>query len=143
MHIHIQPLKSKEILSFADKYYGFKGGETGREFPAKISEKLAKKVKSITQKVYDELGFSGIIRIDYLYDGVNLYVNEINSIPGSLAYYLNGDLKSFTKTLTSLIYESVRQTAEYKSRRFVFSSNVLQIDGAKVGAKTFDNTKNK
>ncbi|MBR6736995.1 MAG: hypothetical protein IKL82_01350 [Clostridia bacterium] len=130
-----KPVKTSDILSFADKYYGFKGCETGREFPAKISDKLCKKVQETTAKIYEELNFTSIIRIDYLLDGTDLYVNEINSVPGSLAYYLFGDLKHFTSILTSLIKDSVHKEAEYLSRRFTFSSSVLEIEGAKGGAK--------
>lgn len=137
-----KPLKSSEILSFADKYYGFKGGENGREFPAEIDKKLAQKVQAITRKIYEELSFSGVIRIDFLFDGKNLFVNEINSVPGSLAYYLHGDLSNFTKNLSAMIAGSVKEFNEYKSRRFVFSSSVLQIEGPK-GGKNFDKQKNK
>ena len=138
-----KPIKASEILSFQDKYYGFKGGEGGREFPAKLPIELEKKIKQTTKKIYEELEFSGVIRIDYLLDNKTLYVNEINSVPGSLSYYLNGSLQDFTVRLTDLIKESVKENAEYKSRRFNFESSVLEIEGVKGGSKSFDKKKGK
>ncbi len=55
-----RPIPRDKILSFGDKY---KDGK--REFPAKIDKKLSNKIKEITKKVYIDLDFSGVIRIDY------------------------------------------------------------------------------
>ena len=138
-----KPVKSQEILSFSDKYLGFQG-LASREFPAKISEKLRNKVRDITEKVYRKAEFLGIIRIDYIYAYDKLYLNEINTVPGSLAYYLFSDtLKGFTDILSEIIDEAERENRAYQSRNFVFDSSVLMIDGVK-GSKqnSFDNKKN-
>lgn len=138
-----KPVKSQEILSFSDKYLGFQG-LASREFPAKISEKLRNKVRDITEKVYRKAEFLGIIRIDYIYAYDKLYLNEINTVPGSLAYYLFSDtLKGFTDILSEIIDEAEKENRAYQSRNFVFDSSVLMIDGVK-GSKqnSFDNKKN-
>ena len=84
-----KPVSSDEILSFADKYErgGFKG-EGLREFPAIISDNLRAEIQSSAITAFRSLGGSGIARVDFLFDGTTLYINEINTIPGSLALYL-------------------------------------------------------
>ncbi|MBQ0099162.1 MAG: ATP-grasp domain-containing protein, partial [Firmicutes bacterium] len=98
-----RPISKDEILSFNDKY---NNGE--REFPAKIDIDISDKIKEITKKVYLELDYSGIIRIDFFVKDKEVFVNEINSVPGSLAYYLfTPSLKEFSKILTSIIMKAV------------------------------------
>ena len=86
-----RPIARDKILSFGDKY---KDGK--REFPANIDKKLSDKIKKITKKVYTKLNFSGVIRIDYFVSDGKVYLNEINSIPGSLSYYLFFDTIPYT-----------------------------------------------
>ena len=128
-----RPISASEILTFKDKYEGFKGGGE-REFPAKISKKLTEKIQNTTKKIYEELGFFGIIRIDYLLQGEKIYLNEINTVPGSLAYYLFSDtLKGFTEILSEIIELSVQHNLKYLSRKFDYKSSVLKIEGVKGG----------
>lgn len=85
-----RPLSAGEILGYADKYArgGFKGKGSGRKFPADIPEELAEKVREQAKIAFRAVGASGIARVDFLYSGGELYVNEINTVPGSLALYL-------------------------------------------------------
>lgn len=86
------PTFKKGVLSFEDKYLGSKkmSKSSSRQLPAKISVKLKSKINEIALKVANFLNFSGVVRIDFLYDdsAKNLYLNEINTVPGSLAFYL-------------------------------------------------------
>ena len=126
-----KPSKSDKILTFDDKYQNY-SGLAEREFPAKIPKALETKILKTTEKVYTKCGFSGIIRIDYVYHDNNLYLNEINTVPGSMAYYLFcSSLKDFTVILSKLIEESVKEMNAYNSNVFSYSSSVLKIDGAK------------
>ena len=84
------PKTNNNFLTFEDKYLG---GE--RLFPAPISEKISSKIQSIAKKIYTDMYFSGVIRVDFIVSG-EVFVNEINSVPGSMAYYL------FADTLTGL-----------------------------------------
>ena len=86
-----QPLSKKDILTFQDKYKNKCGkGMEGldRIFPAEIDIHLENKIRSYAIEVYRVLNLSGIVRIDFIYDKENneVYVNEVNSIPGSMAY---------------------------------------------------------
>ena len=125
-----RPIARDKILSFGDKYEGGK-----REFPANIDIKLANKIKGIAKKVYDLLDFSGVIRIDYFISEGKVYINEINSIPGSLSYYLFYDtMKGFSKMLSSLILASERNFLHAQGYITQYNSGILSSVGTK-GAK--------
>lgn len=122
-----------EFLSFSDKYSGSKGGGR-RVFPAKLDGSLTEKIRATTIAVYERFQFNGMVRFDYLVKGEEYYLNEINSVPGSLAYYLFCDkLSDFTRLLTKLIVDGQRYSREYFNTQFAFSSSVLQLDG--IGVK--------
>lgn len=100
------PVTPHALLTFADKYTD--GAE--RLFPAPIDPVLAEKIREMTKTLYESLEFTGIVRVDYLVKGKRVWVNEINAIPGSLAYYLFTDTVSgFTKILTALVEEARRR----------------------------------
>ncbi len=121
-----------EFLSFSDKYQGAKTGNS-TEFPAKIDESVSQNIKEITKFVYKTFGFSGIVRIDYLVKAEEVYLNEINSVPGSLAYYLFcGSTKEFSKLLTLIIEEGLLKAKSYYNCQFMYKSNVLKLDGVKL-----------
>ena len=95
-----EPLKTEEVLTFADKYLGaekFKGQKLKmgsmeglkKKFPADISYELAEKIKNCAFRIFRNLNLFGVVRIDFLYseETNKFYVCEVNSIPGSLAYY--------------------------------------------------------
>ena len=87
-----RPLRTRaggEILAYADKYVGSEGMTTApRELPARISPELERQIRTVSPEVATLCGVRGIARIDFLSDGEAVYVNEINTIPGSLARYL-------------------------------------------------------
>ena len=122
-----RPIGRTEILSFGDKYLSGK-----RVFPADIDKKYSDKIKQITKKVYLGLGFSGVIRIDYFLKGEEIYLNEINSVPGSLAYYLFGDtLKSFGVMLNHLLCAAERDFAVKSAVKTDYASGILSQCGSK------------
>ncbi len=121
-----------EFLSFNDKYLGSKGGSK-RVFPFNEDEKAVKEIKLATEKIYERLGFSGIIRVDYLLKDGAVYMNEINSVPGSMAYYLFCEkLGDFTALLTKLIERANAVWREYSNCETTFSSSVLKLDGVNI-----------
>ena len=130
-----EPITKNEILSFNDKYLGFKTG-ANRKMPADIPNSVREKIRQTTEKVYRKADFVGVIRIDYILSDDKIYLNEINTVPGSLAYYLFVDtIKDFSKLLTSLIEEGVKRHFEFQKRKFTFNSSVLNGFGVK-GAKS-------
>ena len=132
-----QPKGSKEVLSFSDKY---EKGE--REFPANIDEKLSNYIKKTTAKVYEALDLDGIIRVDYMIVDGKVYLNEINTVPGSLAYYLFCDTFSdFTVILQDLIEKAGFDKARENSYNKDFSCSLLNYKGIK-GVKRQNELKN-
>lgn len=77
------------IYSYDQKYLAW-GGEVsgGRELPAEIDESIEKGIHDLSRRVTDVAGLRGIARIDYLEKDGRLYVNEVNTIPGSMSVYL-------------------------------------------------------
>ena len=126
-----KPSRSQNILTFDDKYQNY-SGNAEREFPAKISTKLQNKIESVSKKIYEEGGFSGIVRLDFIFGEDKIYLNEINTVPGSMAYYLFTDsLKVFSAMLSNLIRQSVKDFNLFNSSVFSYSSGVLKINGSK------------
>lgn len=87
-------ISEEDFLSFEEKY--LKGGKTkgmlglSRIVPAPIPSKLTEEIQKEARIIFRELGCWGIARMDFLYDPKKkiVYPNEINTIPGSLAFYL-------------------------------------------------------
>ena len=109
-----RPLSSSDILTFEEKYVGNGKGMGGgkHEFPAKISSELKEKILSITEKVYRTLGLKGVVRIDYIIYKNIVFLNEINTIPGSLAHYLFD--MSYTEFLKGMIEQAIAKGARKK-----------------------------
>ena len=126
-----KPISKDEILSFNDKY---NNGE--REFPANIDCFYSDKIKEITRKIYKELDFTGIIRIDFFIKDKEVYVNEINSVPGSLAYYLfTPSLKEFSKILTTIIMKAIKDYSKNCTLKREYKTSILCIEGSKGSKK--------
>jgi len=89
-----QPLKGNKVLSYEDKYLaGSKSkGMAGmsRLVPAPISERLAKKIQEYAKTAFRAIGAAGVSRIDFLVDikRERVYINEINTMPGGVSFYL-------------------------------------------------------
>ena len=99
-----KPNKSGSILDYNDKYVN----DRGRELPAAIDESLTQSIKKTTREVYRLLDCFGVVRVDYLYAAGKLYVNEINSIPGSLAFYLfESEGITYEDLITTLVEEGI------------------------------------
>ena len=117
------PIRKDEILSFKDKYVGegdkFNGEKANskgayfalgkKKFP-EVEEKIQNKIKEIATYIYKNLNFSGVIRIDFILDKKNkIYVNEINTVPGSLGYYffVPNHFKTIGKFVDCLLDNSI------------------------------------
>lgn len=121
------PVRRTDYLTFADKYESGK-----RVFPADIPKKLSDKIKSVTAEVYKTFAFTGVIRIDFFIKDGKVYLNEINSVPGSLAYYLFSDtLSGFSEMLDDLLEIARINFAEDNTVKKTFDSGILRSVGAK------------
>ncbi len=93
----LKQISSNEILAFDDKYAGFEGmAGAPRELPAKIDGETADAVAGMSREIAAAISLRGVVRVDFLWGGgaggaeagAELYLNEVNSIPGSLSRYL-------------------------------------------------------
>ena len=127
------PTTSNDILTFEDKY--IVGGKSdGLSNVADISDVLSARIRATTARIYDLLGFGGVIRVDYLFDKVRkkLYVNEINSVPGSLAYPLWKRDYTMTEFGEMLVKQAIDDYAVQTSLVTSFDSDVFS---SKAGGK--------
>ena len=82
--------------------------------------------------MYKTFSFTGVIRIDYFLKDGKVYLNEINSVPGSLAYYLFSDTtKGFTEMLNQMIEVAGINFAEENTIKKSYDSGILHSLGAK------------
>lgn len=107
-----KPIGWKDFLTYEDKYLSKSSG-VGREFPAKIDGELRMKIRALAVKAYNAVGCDGVARVDFLYKDGELYVNEINTIPGSLAsYFFEGGTPYVIRQITDRavkVFESKRR----------------------------------
>ena len=138
------PASWEEFLTFDDKYLrGSKSGKgqgmesLARKVPAPISDELTQRIQQMTTQVYNAMDCKGVVRIDYMLDGDELYINEINIIPGSLAFYLWEPLGiSFKEMLDCMIEDAFTAYAEKNRSVFSYDSNILRsVQGGLKGAK--------
>ena len=119
------PISKHEILSFDDKYKTkSKTKGSDREIPAKISIELEEEIKNYTSQIYEKLNMNGVVRIDYIFDKATntLYFNEINTIPGSMAFYLYEPLGIDYITLV----ENLIENAEDIKKFAYFNTQILK-----------------
>jgi len=105
--------ETAEILDYADKYAGGEGMLSApRELPAKIDRAVEAELRRIAKTSAELLGARGVNRIDFLSDGRSIYVNEINTIPGSLARHLFIEpIVAFGTLLLDLVREAIERPA--------------------------------
>jgi D-alanine-D-alanine ligase len=105
-----------------------------RELPARIPTELLERLTSVAQRVAKLVGVRGVTRVDFLSDGQSeLWLNEVNTIPGSLARYLWVDpVVSFGDLLASMIEEAQRVPASRPSAAGA-DGTVLRMAGSIAG----------
>ena len=154
-----EPVSSDKILTFAEKYIGdgsSKGAKGGvkaspsgskgmatlkRKIPAEITPEQRDTVRKMAVDAFKVLGCSGVSRIDFMMDTATgeIWLNEINTIPGSLSFYLWEPVGvKYTELLSRMISLSLKREREQENITFSFDSNVLQgvkLGGGAKGAK--------
>jgi D-alanine-D-alanine ligase len=128
-----EPVRWEKFLSFDDKYINAnsktKGmGSMGRKIPAEVTKEQKEHIENYTKQIYKTMDCCGVVRVDYLMDESreHVYVNEINTIPGSFSFYLweHNDLP-FGKLLDVLIEEALNQAQLRKDKVLKYDSKIL------------------
>ena len=135
-----KPASLKNFLTFDEKYLEGGKGMSGlkREFP--FENEKTEAIKDIAKKVYSSLNCFGVVRIDFLidFDSGKIFVNEINTIPGSLSFYLWKDVFGFGSLIDVLLDEAKKRTAEKQKLLRRFESSVLNgASGGKIKGRKF------
>lgn len=158
-----EPFFSDEILSYTDKYIGdgktkggtiggakapVKGGMKGskagetqfsnKKIPADISKEKTEEIQKLAKDVFNILGCNGVARIDFLIDKKTdkVYVNEINTIPGALSYYLwEASGKTFEQELDEIIELAIKRQRDREKLTFSYDQNILAMQGGVKGSK--------
>lgn len=131
-----EPVMHDKILSYDDKYRAnaSKSGSKGmaslsRKLPADLSPEKTAEIQKIALDTFKCIGASGVVRIDFLMDcddNDKVYVNEINTIPGSLSFYLweATDLK-YPELIDELISLAFKRQRERENTMFTIDTNIL------------------
>lgn len=138
-----EPVRWEKFLSFDDKYINAnsktKGmGSMGRKIPADVNAEQKEHIENYTKLIYKTMDCSGVVRVDFLMDESreHVYVNEINTIPGSFSFYLweHNELP-FAKLIDVLIEEAFRQAQFKKDKVLKYDSKILDnlTRGGKLG----------
>lgn len=128
---------TNELLDFKDKY--LQGGNsskqsqgmasTSRIVPAPISDGKTKDIQELALKTFKILGASGVCRVDFMMDAETstVYVNEINTIPGSLAFYLWKETGvSFPELMDKLVEQALERERRRSRMTFSYETNILE-----------------
>lgn len=138
-----EPVNSDKILSYEDKYTsggkggakgGAKGGSKGmaslkRKIPADITPEQRDTIRKMAVDAFKCLGCNGIVRIDFMIEQSTgeIYLNEINTIPGSLSFYLWEPLGvKYTELLDRMIQIALKRNREQAEISYAFDTNVLE-----------------
>ena len=137
-----EPMNYDDVLTFSDKYLSNSGSKgmasLKRRLPADISDEKRVEIQNISTEVFKLIGASGVVRIDYLLDcdSDKVYVNEINTIPGSLAFYLwEATGVKYPEMLDKLIELAFKRQRTKDSLVYTYESNILEGVGGFKGSK--------
>ncbi len=140
------PLNNDEFLDFKDKYLS-SGGSKGmaslhRVLPAPIDDELTAEIQNLSKTIFRLLDCKGVVRIDYMFDrdSGEIYITEINTIPGSLAFYLweNAGMP-YRNLIDRMVELAEKANADKNQANYAFTSDILK--GVPFGAKGSKGTK--
>ena len=140
------PLNSTEFLDFHEKYLS-SGGSKGmaslhRVLPAPIEEDLKAEIQDMSMNIFRMMDGKGVVRIDYMFDrdSGKLYITEINTIPGSLAFYLwEYDGMRYRELIDRMIRYAEKAHEDRNHANYAYTSDILKSAGS--GTKGAKGTK--
>lgn len=137
-----EPIKSGEFLSYMDKYLGGEKTDRGmqaaqKRIPADLPTDETERIRFLAGETFRVLGCHGVSRVDVMIDSKTreIYVNEINTIPGSLSFYLWSAVGvPFDKLIDRLVKLAFKRKRDQDSKTVSYDSNIFALGGIK-GAK--------
>lgn len=136
-----EPIKTKEILSYTDKYLGGSKGTEGmqasqKKIPADLPSDMTKEIQRLACETFRVLSCHGVARVDVIVDRADnkIYVNEINTIPGSLSFYLwEATGMSFPQLMDTLVTLAIKRKGRQDRKTTSFSQNIFALGGGTKG----------
>ena len=138
-----EPIKSGKFLSYEDKYMGGTKTSQGmqaseKRIPANLPEEMSEKIRHIAGETFRVLSCHGVSRVDVMVDEKDnsVYVNEINTIPGSLSFYLwEASGISFDKLMDRLVKLALKRERERGMKIKSYDQNIFSLGGGCKGSK--------
>lgn len=138
-----EPIKSGEILSYSDKYMGGTKGAKGmqasqKRIPANLPASVTERIQFLAGETFRVLSCHGVSRVDVIMDADNgnIYVNEINTIPGSLSFYLwEATGIPFNELMDRLVKLALKRKREAAMKTVSYDQNIFSMGGGVKGAK--------
>lgn len=136
-----QPITAKDVLDFSEKYLKGPGASKGmksleRILPAQLPKEKEEEIKTYALEIFKGFDLKGVVRIDFMIDNKadQVYANEVNTIPGSFAFYLFEPAGlPYGKMIDRLVEGAFTRYKEKAQSNFAYDSEILQKIG--VGAK--------
>ncbi len=133
------PLNSTEFLTFGEKYLA-SGGSKGmaslhRVLPAPIEDDLKTEIQNMSREIFRMMDGKGVVRIDYMFDrdSGKLFITEINTIPGSLAFYLwEYDGMRYRELIDRMIGYAEKAHEDRNHANYAYTSDILKSAGSGV-----------
>lgn len=134
-----EPIKHKDFLTYDEKYGG--GGKAGmqssqKKIPADIPAETSSKIQRMAADTFRVLACNGVSRIDVMIDKStgDIFVNEINTIPGSLSYYLWEETGiSFPELIDQLISLALKRKRDIDRKTYSYDTNIFAMGGGLKG----------
>ena len=135
-----EPVSSDRILTYEEKYLRKEGGKTSakggsegmaslsRKIPADITPEERDFVRKTAVKAFQALDCCGVSRIDFMMDSETreIWINEINTIPGSLSFYLWEPMGvKYTELLDRMIQFALKRERDQAEISYAFDTNIL------------------
>lgn len=143
MSVLEEPIKSGEILSYEDKYMGGSKGAKGmqaaqKRIPAELPADMTERIQYLAGETFRVLSCHGVSRVDVIVDRgtKEIYVNEINTIPGSLSFYLwEATGLSFDSLMDTLVKLALKRQRKQSLKTVSYSQNIFAMGSGVKGAK--------
>lgn len=137
-----EPVKQKDFLTYEEKYgSGSKAGmqSSQKKIPAEIPSETSSKIQKLASETFRVLACNGVSRIDFMIDkeSGDIYVNEINTIPGSLSFYLWEETGiSFKELMDKLVSLALKRKRDTDRKTYSYATNIFAMGaGLKGGVK--------
>lgn len=127
-----QPLSWSDFLAFEDKYLRGNDGmkSADRIIPAPLEDELTEKIQALSKQAFKVVDGRGIVRIDFLVkpDEGKVYLNEMNTMPGSLSFYLWRETKMTDSQVVDYLVKIARDAyADKRRTMYDYKTNLVEV----------------